>query len=213
MEVAMAKENRSKYALLGLLSWGPMSGYGIKKAVEQSISNFWNESYGQIYPILKRLAAEGLATTSIEQQAGKPDRHVYALTEKGRNALQRWLRKPAEHEVGRVEFLLKLFFGRQVTMPHNIRHVRQLQALQRQLLRRFDAIEQQLRAEHANNPDLPYWLLTISYGRHLCQARLRWCDEALTRLNNMSREASAERGEGMREPCKRIATITERHTS
>jgi PadR family transcriptional regulator, regulatory protein AphA len=209
----MAKENRSKYALLGLLSWGPMSGYGIKKAVEQSISNFWNESYGQIYPILKRLAAEGLATTSIEQQAGKPDRHVYALTEKGRKALQRWLRKPAEHEVGRIEFLLKLFFGRQVTMAHTIRHVRQLQAWQRQLLRRFEAIEQQLRAEHANNPDLPYWLLTISYGRHLCQARLHWCDEALTKLHDMPRDASAGCGASAREARKPTATDTRRHPS
>jgi DNA-binding PadR family transcriptional regulator len=191
----MAKENRSKYALLGLLSWGPMSGYGIKKAVEQSISNFWNESYGQIYPILKRLAAEGLATTSVEKQPGKPDRYVYTLTEKGRKALQCWLRKPAEHEVGRTEFLLKLFFGRQVTMTHNIHHVRQLQALQHRLLRRYDAIEQQLRAEYGNNPDLPYWLLTISYGRHLCQARLHWCDEALIGLNNMARNAAADRRE------------------
>jgi PadR family transcriptional regulator AphA len=209
----MAKENRSKYALLGLLSWGPMSGYGIKKAIAQSISNFWNESYGQIYPILKRLAAEGLATTSIKRQAGKPDRHVYAMTEKGRKALQRWLSKPAEHEVGRTEFLLKLFFGRQVTMTNNIRQVRQVQALQRQLLGKYDALEQQLRAEHVDNPDLPYWLLTISYGRHLCQARLHWCDEALTRLSSMSRDTSAERSESTREHGKSIATKTRHHMS
>jgi PadR family transcriptional regulator, regulatory protein AphA len=84
----MAKGNRSKYAILGLLSWDPMSGYDIKTAVEQSISNFWNESCGQIYPMLKRLAAEGLAATSVEKQVGKPDRYVYALTEKGCKALQ-----------------------------------------------------------------------------------------------------------------------------
>src|SRR5262245_4630585 len=98
----MPKENRSRYALLGLLSWGPMSGYDIKKVAEQSIANFWNESYGQIYPMLKRLAAEGLATASGEKQVGKPDRYVYALTEQGRKALQGWLRKPAGQEVGRI---------------------------------------------------------------------------------------------------------------
>jgi DNA-binding PadR family transcriptional regulator len=209
----MGKENRSKYALLGLLSWRPMSGYDIKKAIEQSISNFWNEGYGQIYPILRQLAAEGLASRSIEQQAGKPDRHVYTLTAKGRKALQRWLRKPAVDEVGRIEFLLKLFFGRQVTMTSNIRHVRQLEALQRQLLQRLDAVEQRLRAERAHNPDLPYWLLTISYGRHLCQARLHWCHEALTRLNSMARDGSAERRESAPEPHPGIATNTRPHTS
>ncbi len=49
----MARENKTKYALLGLLNVCPGSGYDIKKLMEQSTSNFWNESYGQIYPILK----------------------------------------------------------------------------------------------------------------------------------------------------------------
>ena len=50
----MAKENRSKYAVLGMLATGPKSGYDIKQTIETSIGHFWNESYGQIYPILKR---------------------------------------------------------------------------------------------------------------------------------------------------------------
>jgi PadR family transcriptional regulator AphA len=178
----MAKENRSKYAILGLLSWGPMSGYGIKKAVEQSISNFWNESYGQIYPILKRLAAEGLAATSVEKQAGKPERYVYTLTEKGRKALQAWLRRPVVQEVGRVEILLKLFFGRQVAVADNIRHLQRFQTRQRQLLKKYEAIEARLRADYADNPDLPYWLMTLSYGRHCSQALLHWADETLVAL-------------------------------
>ncbi len=193
----MPKENRSKYAILGLLSWGPMSGYDIKKAAEQSISNFWNESYGQIYPILKRLAAEGLATASVEKQVGKPDRYVYALTEKGRQALQRWLRKPAEQGVGRIEILLKLFFGRQVAVPDNIRQIQRFQARQRQLLQKYDAIEARLRAEHAQHPDLPYWLMTISYGRHTSQAQLHWCEESLAVLNRMSGTPQSTSGQGL----------------
>ena len=50
------KENKSKYAIMGMLSMGPMSGYDIKKRFEKSLSYFWNESYGQIYPILRKLA-------------------------------------------------------------------------------------------------------------------------------------------------------------
>ena len=42
------REVKSKYAILGMLSIEPMSGYDIKKEVEKSISNFWTESYGQI---------------------------------------------------------------------------------------------------------------------------------------------------------------------
>jgi DNA-binding PadR family transcriptional regulator len=50
------REVKSKYAILGMLSIAPMSGYDIKKQVETSISNFWSESYGQIYPALRNLA-------------------------------------------------------------------------------------------------------------------------------------------------------------
>ncbi len=206
----MAKENRSKYAVLGLLSWGPMSGYAIKKAIEQSIGNFWNESYGQIYPILKHLAAEGLATTSVERHVGKPDRYVYALTDKGRRALQRWLRKPAEQEVGRIEILLKLFFGRHLAPAENVRQLQRFQTYQHQLLQRFDAIEERLQAEHADNPDLPYWLLTISYGRHVCQARLQWCDEALATLKGLTGYGRTEQSQRRRQPNTRIANHTGR---
>src|SRR6266702_3388689 len=98
----MSKENKSKYAILGVLSYGPMSGYAIKKFIQQSISNFWNESYGQIYPILKQLTSEGLASSHAEKQEGKPERYMYTLTGKGWEALQQWLTEPAEHLVGRV---------------------------------------------------------------------------------------------------------------
>lgn len=208
----MAKENRSKYAILGLLSWGPMSGYDIKKAVEQSISNFWNESYGQIYPILKRLAAEGLAATSVEKQVGKPDRYVYALTEKGRKALQAWLRKPVAQEVGRIEILLKLFFGRQVAVADNIRHIQRFQARQRQQLKKYDAIEAWLRAEHADHPDLLYWLMTISYGRHCGQAFLHWCDETLAALRGLADHAQIAQSQRTHEPNTRPANHIRRST-
>jgi PadR family transcriptional regulator, regulatory protein AphA len=209
----MAKEKRSKYALLGLLSWCPMSGYDVKKAVEQSLGNFWNESYGQIYPILKRLAAEGLASTSVEKQAGKPDRYVYMLTEKGRKALQQWLRKPAQQEVGRIEILLKLFFGRQVAVTDNIHQIQRFQALQRRLLQKYEVIEAQLRAEHAHHPDLAYWLMTISYGRYTCQARLHWCDEVLATLTKLSGNTAAAPRKTMRKRTTRIGNKAGRQTT
>ncbi len=58
-------------ALLGLLSLGPMSGYDIRQLISQSIGYFWSESYGQIYPGLKRLAAAGLVEKKTQRQKGK----------------------------------------------------------------------------------------------------------------------------------------------
>ena len=46
--------------MLGLLAGGPRSGYDIKSIVDRSTRFFWAASYGQIYPELRRLEAEGL---------------------------------------------------------------------------------------------------------------------------------------------------------
>jgi len=181
----MSRENKSKYAILGLLSLDAMSGYDIKKKIEVSTSNFWSESYGQIYPILKRLVAEGLATQSVKEQVGKPDRHVYMLTDKGREELQSWLIEPVEPQVERIEILLKLFFGQQVTVADNIRHVQQFRELQQQLLQKYQAIEEDVQAKGTDNPNVPYWLITVSYKLFTTQALINWCDETLAKLTQL----------------------------
>jgi len=64
------KENKSKYAIMGMLSMGPVSGYDIKKRFEESLSYFWNESYGQIYPILKKITQTG-ACDQIDRETDR----------------------------------------------------------------------------------------------------------------------------------------------
>ena len=181
----MAKENKSKYAVMGALSICPGSGYDIKKLMEQSTSNFWNESYGQISPILKQLIEEGLATSQAEKQEGKPERYVYTLTERGTEELQRWLTEPVEYVIERNELLLKLYFGKHVPVEKNIEHVRTFQQLQTQLLRKYENIEQYLQAGMVSAPELLYPLLTLRYGMHRCQALLEWCEETLATLQEL----------------------------
>ncbi|KJH70457.1 PadR family transcriptional regulator [Aliterella atlantica] len=184
----MSRENKSKYAIMGLLGVSPMSGYDIKKKIERSTSNFWNESYGQIYPILKKLVAEGLAMRSVESQLGKPDRHIYKLTEKGQQELQQWLVEPVEPPAERIEILLKLFFGQQVSVSDNIRHIEQFREMQQQLLQKYSAIAQELQEKETDNPHIPYWQMTASYKLHTTKALIDWCDETLVKLGKLAAE-------------------------
>ncbi|UCB53625.1 MAG: PadR family transcriptional regulator, partial [Candidatus Zixiibacteriota bacterium] len=48
----MPRANKTEFAVLGLLSLSPMSGYDMKAFISQSIGYFWQESYGQLYPAL-----------------------------------------------------------------------------------------------------------------------------------------------------------------
>jgi PadR family transcriptional regulator AphA len=174
-------------ALLGLLSLGPMSGYDIRQLISQSIGHFWSESYGQIYPGLKRLAAAGLVVKKTERGKGSPDRHVYSLTAEGREQLRRWLKVPVTKEVPRSELLLKLFFGAQVSLSVSREHVQGFLELHQKELETYGAIAKKLRTEEANDPQLPFWLMTLNMGRHRSRAMVNWCKETLTELEELER--------------------------
>ncbi len=178
----MARSNTSRYAILGVLSLGPLSGYDVKKVIERSIAHFWNESYGQIYPTLNQLAAHRLAARRREVQSGKPDRYVYSLTPKGRAELTRWLALPARREPFRSELLLKLFLGGAGPRADSVAQVEHFRARQRELLDTYDGIERQLRKEMGGHPDFPYWLITLRYGQHRVRAMLAWCAETIATL-------------------------------
>ncbi len=182
----MGKENKSRYAVLGMLSLAPLSGYDLKKNIEMSTSNFWTESYGQIYPMLKQLVEEGLTTSHIEKQEGRPERHVYTLTDEGWEALRHWLTEPVEVQLARNELLLKLFFGHQIQNSLSIEHVQKYRTLQIQLLQHYDRIETHLQPQFSGSSHLPYWQMTLSYGRHIARALLIWCDETLIMLDKLA---------------------------
>lgn len=178
----MPKENKSRYALMGILSVCPGSGYDIKRFMEHSTSNFWSESYGQIYPMLKKLVDEGLTISHAEKQVGKPERYIYTLTDRGREDLQRWLVEPVEAAPERNELLLKLLFGQQVSISDNIEHVRRYRQLNVELLEKYQGIEAYLKDKCKEHPDQIYSLITVRYGILRCQALLAWCDETLDTL-------------------------------
>jgi DNA-binding PadR family transcriptional regulator len=181
----MARQNRTRYTVLGTLTHGPKSGYDIKKFIERSISNFWRESYGQIYPTLKQLAHEGLVTRKAATQPGKPARYIYSITKAGRRELRTWLEEPADPEVPRHEFLLKLFFGAQLTPDANLRHVERYRAEVEAALDMCQNIHDRLRQTKPDSPDLPFWLMGLRQGILVHEALQRWCDETRRTLNRM----------------------------
>ena len=192
--------NQTSYLILGMLSIEPnKSGYDIRKAVESSVSYFWRESYGQIYPTLKRLAAEGLIVASKPDSAARKGRQVYSLTEAGRACLREWLAVPFKNDPPRNEFLLKLFFGREAAPSVSIAHVRELEERNRRMLATLLEFEAMATTHAPQNPHQPFWMLTISLGIALTRAALEWGESALAELSGME-AAAAKRGAKIRKP-------------
>ena len=57
----MPRNNRTDFAVLGFLSRQSMTAYEIKTRLERGATHhFWRESFGQLYPALKRMEDAGL---------------------------------------------------------------------------------------------------------------------------------------------------------
>lgn len=185
----------SMEVLLGLLAVEPMSGYDLGQAVRASIGHFWNESYGQIYPNLKRLAAAGFITGKAERQEGRPGRQVYSITKKGRERLAAWLAVEPQPEVPRNELLLKLFFGVQATPQAVIGFVERMAETERTILKRFNEIEKEI-ARLERYPNAPYWRMALRFGQIELAAHQRWAKETLAELRRLSRKQRAPSATG-----------------
>ena len=183
------KNNRTGYVILGMLSITPSgSGYELHRAIQENFGSFWGESYGQIYPALKQLAADGLIAPVNSTAAKKKRRQEYSLTDAGHACLREWLAAPFHNDPPRNEFLLKLFFGHEAEPGVTIAHIRELQQRNRRMLATLEGIEKMARAHQSQNPNLPYWMLTLGLGLAMTKAAIEWGESALAQL------ASAEAG-------------------
>lgn len=170
-----------------------MSGYDLGRTIRDSVGHFWNESYGQIYPTLKRLAAQGFASCKTERQKGKPHRHVYSITNKGHERLRNWLTIPPQPEIPRNELLLKLFFGEQVSAEILIGYVEGMAAERRTVLAFLERAEQEI-GKNRRYPAARYWRIAARFGQMEMRAHLRWAEETLRELTNMAKEQRKSSG-------------------
>ena len=184
-----SRARSTPYAVLGMLSIAPMSGYDIRKESEQSIGYFWSESFGQIYPALRDLRAEGLIRRRPGKSNGNRERQVYEITERGREALEAWRAEPPRETPYRNELLLKLFFGRADAVAREPGWIEKVLEEQKADLREFERIRAEIEKEQHDHPSSPFWLIALSYGEHHARAVLRWGRETQKALRALEREA------------------------
>jgi len=180
----MANINTTQYALLGMLSFKPMSGYDIKKFTDMSISYFWSENYGHIYPVLKKLEKRGLVTKKIVAGKGSPDKKVYSITEEGKSLLKEWLYAPAQKEIFRLEILLKLFFGYWTETDNMIEKVSIHKETAEKTLNELLEVENHINDGHHDQfeDEPPYMKLCLNYGKQFYDMVIKWCGETLSIL-------------------------------
>ena len=166
------------WAVLGLLTMRPMSGYDVKRSIDRTIRHFWAGSFGQIYPELKRLEEAGWISGADDGPRG---RRVYKATAAGRRALADWLHGTDTRIELRDESLLRLFFAD--TLPVDealglLRARREGYSAMLELLRSLD--------DGSGEPDPPFVDLVYRWGLDYCEWGIEWCERQERRLRRRS---------------------------
>ena len=97
------------YAILGLLSREPLTGYDVAGRMRARVGYFWEAHHSQIYPELARLEEDSLVTYRVVEQRERPDKKVYEITDAGIDALKRWVTEPPTPRAVRDELVLKAY--------------------------------------------------------------------------------------------------------
>lgn len=169
-------QSKTKFVILGLLSEQSLTGYDIRKIVDIRFSFFWNESYGQIYPVLKKLSEEKLVLAEKSKDDSKRERISYSITKKGTIVLKNWLTEPVETESMRLEILLKMYFSNMTTREVMQAHIGTFEENHKKQLELLNLFESQLKKveDQDNHQEV---LQVLSLGQKVNQAYLEWCQE------------------------------------
>jgi PadR family transcriptional regulator, regulatory protein AphA len=170
-----------KFMLLGMLSYGPDSGYSLQKRFLVP----GRPKLSQVYRTLKEMTAEGLITGTREQQEKLPARNLYGLTRKGQAEFQRWMASPWNVAPVKERLLLKLAFSAQGKKKSVIAGMNAFIAAKKDELAYYRSAAKELiekQAEGRDKLDKFYWELVVDFMERRCRAELEWAEQSLAKI-------------------------------
>jgi len=160
------------YIIMGMVLGQELTGYDIKKEVEQSIGNFYNINYGRLYPALSKLSDQGLLTMREEMQ-GKRLKKFYQTTKLGENTFLNWLSSPVDEQASAEFQLVQIFFYGCLPKELRDQRLREYENLLKKMLQQLQQIENSLPSENLSDKDY-FGISTLYYGFQQVHSTLRW---------------------------------------
>ena len=172
-----------RYTLLGFINYKPVTGYELKKHMDNSTNFFWNAKLNQKNTTLKKLEQEEYNTSKKILQEGQPDKKIYTITEKGKTELILWLEQQiTEIPMQKNPDVLKTFFSgilkkeiildqlnQQLTL-----HKKQLQVYQNQTSLYVTTVIEQTGLKREGI----LWELVRKFGEDYEKSYIQWLENA-----------------------------------
>ena len=176
------------HAILGFLEYQPMTGYDIKKYVDQSIAHFWSATQSHIYKALENLEKDGMVESQIIQQVGKPNRKQYQITDAGRSELRRWVSTPLSIEIHREAWLVQVFFAHGITNEDLVNLFEKRIETMREGIAKFHVAQENIDENYKQvgiERLRELWQLTLDYGVDYYNNEITWLEKTLDRVRKL----------------------------
>jgi DNA-binding PadR family transcriptional regulator len=158
---------------------GPMSAYQIAKDYEASPIFTFNTAKGKLYPLIERLVARGLISSS-EVPDDRRGTKLYSCTDAGRDALRSWVSSfREEHELPPDPLRRKLQALELLGREEQLAWVKEARA---RLSQRLQAVE-----DFNAKAEGPFGRLAQDNAREALRGRLHWLDGVETSIRNGAR--------------------------
>lgn len=129
--------------ILGQLLSGPKHGYEIKKNVQEALGESFEINNNLLYPALRRFLEMGAITKKVEKTEGKPDRHVYLLTNAGEEIFNELIRDfPRKAAANPMEFVVRVALFDRVETDVQLDILRNRMAVLEEELQRYSKFDE-----------------------------------------------------------------------
>ncbi|MBF8983168.1 PadR family transcriptional regulator [Lutibacter sp. B2] len=182
-----------KHGILGLLTYGSMTGYELMKIFNESLTFFWNAQTSQIYRELDILEKKGWVNSEHILQEDKPNKKVLTISDEGKAELVHWLNGHAAKDMMKIRdgMTMRVFFGSEGDNDALKRELMEYRCINEHFLNSLKHTENELDHREqfvGKSGEKIYWLMGIKRGYKTAKSNIEWVDECLELLENMKGE-------------------------
>ncbi|MEL1135444.1 DUF4180 domain-containing protein [Desulfitobacterium sp. THU1] len=171
------------FAILGILSWKPSTGYELKKVFQDSSFMYWSGNNNQIYKALLQMQDEGLVTSEVIHQDSAPSKKLYRITNDGLTELKEWVLSSPEAPEFKKTFLIQLAWS-DLLNNHELNELlsRYEDTIKVQLLLEQEKNRRSLNSPNRNNRETFLWNSIYQNLITSYQAELDWINQVRQKL-------------------------------
>jgi DNA-binding PadR family transcriptional regulator len=162
--------------ILSTLKIRAQHGYEIKRSIEQLLGGIFNITNSQLYPSLKKFVGLGAVQREIVRQEGKPDKHVYHLTNNGHKIMHDIVCDfPVEKAKHDAEFLVRVAFFELIEPKERILILEKRRSM---LSKRINYLNQ-VKNNSSDGKKVPYVGRMVKMREQTFQVEMNWINELM----------------------------------